>query len=146
MSINGHKTSCTRTMYLKKKEKKRYIASYIASSLHPSIITTPPLIKMSNSPPKNDYFISKTTSPFCHEWQRVRVSSRHLISKANISIIIIQSIIIITNIIILILRIRSHGRRRWRGSLISKSAHGRLPSSYATNMDVQLIQLYGECI
>ena len=31
MSINGHKTSCTRTMYLRKKEKKRYIIS----SLHP---------------------------------------------------------------------------------------------------------------
>ena len=30
MSINGHKTSCTRTMYLRKKEKKRYITS----SLH----------------------------------------------------------------------------------------------------------------
>ena len=32
MSINGHKTSCTRTIYLRKKEKKRYIIS----SLHPS--------------------------------------------------------------------------------------------------------------
>ena len=27
MSINGHKTSCTRIMYLIKKEKKRYIIS-----------------------------------------------------------------------------------------------------------------------
>ena len=27
MSINGHKTSCTRTMYLRKKEKNRYIIS-----------------------------------------------------------------------------------------------------------------------
>ena len=32
MSINGHKTSCTRTMYINKKEKKRYKASL----LHPS--------------------------------------------------------------------------------------------------------------
>ena len=31
MSINGHKTSCTGTMYRRKKEKKRYIIS----SLHP---------------------------------------------------------------------------------------------------------------
>ena len=49
--------------------------------------------------------ISKTTLPFCHEWQRVRVLSRHLIGRASISIIII---IVITIIIILSLRIRSH--------------------------------------
>ena len=58
--------------------------------------------------------ISKTTLPFCHEWQRVRVSSRHLIGRASISIIIIRNIIVITIIIIFILRIRSQGRRWWR--------------------------------
>ena len=84
--------------------------------------------------------ISKTTSPFFHEWQRVRVSSRHLIGSASISIIIIRSIIVITIIIILILRIKSHGRRWWRGSLRSKSAHGRLLFSYVANMDIHLIQ------
>ena len=32
MSGNGHTTTCTKVMYLKKKEKKRYIKSL----LHPS--------------------------------------------------------------------------------------------------------------
>ena len=90
--------------------------------------------------------ISKTTPPFFHEWQMVRVSSRHLIGRASISIIIIQSIIVITIIISLILIIRSHGRRWWRDSLRSKSAHGHLPSSYAANMDIHLIQLCWKCI
>ena len=44
----------------KKKEKK----IYIASSLHPSIITTLPLTKMSNSLPKNDYFHIQNCFPF----------------------------------------------------------------------------------
>ena len=147
MCKNSHKIQCTRTMYLNKKEKKRYKAS----SLHPSTKKkkkkTLPLTKMSNSPPKNDYFhIQKPTPPFCHEWQRIRVSSRHLIRRASISIIIIQSIIIITIIIILMLRIRSHGRRWWRSSLRSKSAHGHLLSSYAANVNIHLIQLCGKCI
>ena len=64
--------------------------------------------------------ISKTTPIFCHKWQRVRVSSRHLIGRASISIIIIRSIIVITISSILILRIKSHGRRWWRSSLRSK--------------------------
>ena len=101
---------------------------------------------MSNSPLRMTTLISKTTSPFCHEWQRVRVSNRHLIGRASISIIIIQSIIVITIIIILILRIRSYGRRWWRGSLRSKSAHGCLSSSNAANTYIHLIQLCGECI
>ena len=59
MSINGHKTSCTRTMYLNKKEKKRYKAS----SLHPSVKTILPLTKMSNSLPKKDYSHIQNYSP-----------------------------------------------------------------------------------
>ena len=58
--VVGHKTSCIRTMYLNKKEKKRYKAS----SLHPLIKTTFPLTKMPNSPPKNDYSHIQNYSPF----------------------------------------------------------------------------------
>ena len=51
---------CTGTMYLKKKGKKRYKTS----SLHPSIKTTLPLTKMSNSLFKNDYSHIQNYSPF----------------------------------------------------------------------------------
>ena len=122
----------------KKKEKKRYILS----SLYPSKnINTPPNKNgpILTLPIRMTTLISKTTSPFCHEWQRVRVSSRHLIGRASISI----SIIVITIIIILILRIRSHGRRWLRSSLKSKTTHGCL---LLCNTNVHLIQLHRECI
>ena len=91
-------------------------------------------------------FISKTTPPFCHKWQRVRVSSRHLIGRASFSIvIIIRSIIVIIIIIILILRIKSHWRR-WRRSLRSKATHDRLLSCYTADTNVHPIQLNKECI
>ena len=67
------------------KEKKN---RYIISSLHPS--------ELNNIPPhKKTYTNShhQNYSPVCHEWQRVRVSDRHLIGRASISIIIIWSII-----------------------------------------------------
>ena len=89
--------------------------------------------------------ISKTTPPFCHEWQRVRMSSRHLIGRASISIIIIRSIIVITIIIILILNIRSRWRR-WRRSLRSKATYDHLLSCNTTDTNVHLIQLCRECI
>ena len=83
MSINGHKTSCTRTMYLEKKEKKRYIASL----LHPlKRNNTPPntMIQKLTLPLRVTTLISKNTSPFCHEWQRVEfqvdISSTELAS------------------------------------------------------------------
>ena len=47
--------------------------------------------------------ITKTTPLFCHEWQRVRVSSRHLVSTRRVSISII--LIIESNSIIIILSI-----------------------------------------
>ena len=34
----------------------------------------------------------KTTPPFCHEWQRVSISSRHLISTGRASIVILINI------------------------------------------------------
>ena len=64
MSINGHKTSCTRIMYLKKKEKKRYILS----SLYPSNehMNTPsnkngPILTL---PLRMTTLISQNNSPF----------------------------------------------------------------------------------
>ena len=148
MLINGHTTSCTRIMYLKRKKRKEK-KRYILSSLHPSKhINTPPNKNgpILTLPLRMTTFISKTTSPFCHEWQRVRVSNRHLIGRASISISIIRSIIVITIIIILILRSRSHGRRWWRSSLKSKPTYGRLSSCNTTDTNVHLIQLRKECI
>ena len=78
--------------------------------------------------------ISKITSPFCHEWKRIKVSSRNLIGRASISIIIIFS-----------LRIRSHWRR-WRKSLRSEATYDRLPPCNTTDTNVHLIQLCRECI
>ena len=52
---------CTGTMYLNKKEKKRYKAS----SLHPSTKkATLPLTKKFKSPPKNDYSHIQNYFPF----------------------------------------------------------------------------------
>ena len=61
MSINGHKTSYTRTMYLKKRKEK--IHSILTTSLK---ITSLPLTKMSytNSHPKNDYSHIQNYFPF----------------------------------------------------------------------------------
>ena len=83
--------------------------------------------------------ISKTTSPFCHKWQRVRVSSRHLIivGRASISILII---IIIVGVIIVL---GCLGRRRGR---LHKTTKVSLPSSNMTDTGVHLIHLSSECI
>ena len=72
-----------------RKEKKRYIIS----SLHPSKEkdnNTPPntMIPKTNSPPKSDYSHIQNDSPFLSRVTKDRVSSRHLISRASISIII----------------------------------------------------------
>ena len=64
MSINGHKTSCTRTMYLINKEKKK-IHNILTTSLK-KIITTLPLTKWSyiNSRSKYEYFYIQNYFPF----------------------------------------------------------------------------------
>ena len=86
MSINGHKISCTRTMYLIKKEKKRYIIF----SLHPSKekdYSTPPntmIQKLTNSPPKSDCSHIQNYFPFLSRVTKDRASSRHLIGRAKI--------------------------------------------------------------
>ena len=84
MSINGHKTSCTITMYLIKKEKKRYMISLLHASKNNN--NTPPnkMISKTNSPPKSDYSHIQDYSPFLSRMTNGRVSSRHLISRASI--------------------------------------------------------------
>ena len=90
MSMNGHKTSCTRTMYQKKKKKKgkdtkypRYIPQKDNNNTLPNTMNP-----KTNSPPKSDYSHIQNYSPFLSQVTRGRVSSRHLIGRASISIII----------------------------------------------------------
>ena len=80
--------------------------------------------------------ISKLLPPFCHEWQRVRVSSRHLVNtrRASISILII---------IIVLECLGWLGRRRGR---LYKATKASLPSSNTIYMGVHLIQFSKECI
>ena len=54
MTINGHKTSCTR-INVSNKERKEKIHNILTTSLKK--INTPPntMIPKTNSPPKNDY-------------------------------------------------------------------------------------------
>ena len=60
MSINGHKTSCTRTMYLRKKERKEKIHNILTTSLKKNNKTPPnTMIPKTNSPPKSDYSYPK---------------------------------------------------------------------------------------
>ena len=72
MSINGHKTSCTRTMYLRKKRKEK-IHNILTTSLKRKNNNTPPntMIQKLTLPLRVTTLISKTTHPFCHKWQRV---------------------------------------------------------------------------
>ena len=137
MSINGHKTSCTRTMYLRKKEKKRYIIS----SLHPSKgnNTSPnTMIQKLTLPLRVTTLIPQNYSPFLSRVTKDRVSSRHLNGRADISISIIGSIIVITIIIILNLKIKSHWRR-WKRSLKNEAIHDRLLPCNTADMNVHLI-------
>ena len=141
MSINGHKTSCTRTMYLIKKEKKK-IHNILTTSLKKkkkNNNNTPPnkMIPKTNFPPKSDYSHIQNYSPFLSWVTKGRVSSRHLIGRASISIII-WSVIVITiiNIIILSIGIGSNWMRWWRNRLRCNT----------TDTNVHLIQLHKECI
>ena len=86
--------------------------------------------------------ITKTTFPFCHEWQRVRVSSRHLINTGRASISII--LIIESNSIIIIILILRSLWSRWRKS--NEATNDRLASCNTTNMSVHLTQLISESV
>ena len=77
--------------------------------------------------------ISKTIPSFCHKGQRVRVSSRHLVSAGRASI----------PILIIIIVLGCLGRRRGR---LHKATKVSLPSSNMANTGVHLIHLSSECI
>ena len=89
--------------------------------------------------------ISKATSPFCYEWQRVRVSSRHLVSIGRASISILIIIIVVEVIIVLrcLVVLRYLGRRRGR---LHKDTRASLLSGNTADMGVHLIHLSSECI
>ena len=86
--------------------------------------------------------ITKTTSSFCHKWQRVRVSSRHLVSARRVSISILI-IIIVVGVIIVLECLRCYERRRGR---LDKATKVSLPSSNTADTGVHLTHLSSECI
>ena len=88
--------------------------------------------------------IIKTTPPFRHEWQRVKVSRRHFVKVGRASISTLIIIVGVGVIIILVLRcLGCHGRKRGR---LDKATKASLPSSNTANTGVRLIQLSKECI
>ena len=103
-----------------------------------SLINTPPITKISyaNPPLMCDYSHIKTTPPFCHKWQRVSISSRHLIITRWASTIVLISTITARAIITLSLG----SQWRWRRSN-SETTHDSLLSCDTTNMGVHLTQL-----
>ena len=73
-----------------KKEEKKKIHNIVITSLKKNNNNTPPnkMIQKTNSPPKSDYSYIQNYSPFLSRVTKGRVSSRHLISRASISIVI----------------------------------------------------------
>ena len=71
-----------------KKERKEKIHYILTTSLKKN--NTPPdtMIPKTNSPPKSDYSHIQNYSSFLSRGTKGRVSSRHLIGRASISIII----------------------------------------------------------
>ena len=72
-----------------RKEKKRYIISSLHPSKEKDNNTSPNTMNpKTNSPPKSDYSHIQNYPPFLSRVKKGRVSSRHLIGRASISIII----------------------------------------------------------
>ena len=73
-----------------KKEEKKKIHNILTTSLKKKNNNIPPnkMIPKTNSPLKSDYSYIQNYSPFLLRVTKGRVSSRHLISKGSISIII----------------------------------------------------------
>ena len=125
-------------MYLKYRKKKK-IHEILTTSLK---IWTLRLTKISytNPPPTSmTTLISKTISPFCHKWQKIRVSSRHPISTGRVSIFILIINIVVKVIIVL----GCLGRRRGR---FHKATKASLSFGNTADTGVHLIQLSSECI
>ena len=78
---------------------------------------------------------------FCHEWQRVRVSSRHLIITGWASISTLLIIIIVVGVIVIILECL--GRRRGR---LHEATKARLPSGNTADTGVHLTQRITESV
>ena len=126
----------------KGKEKKRKDTK--SPHYIPQKENTPPNKKISyiNSPPKNmTTLIPKTTSPFCHEWQKASNSSIHLVVTERASIRIFMLIIIEVTIIILVLKCL--WRRRGR---CHKATKASLSSCNTTDISVHLTQLITKCV
>ena len=87
MSINDHKTSCTRINVSKTKRKEK-IHDILTTSLKKNDTSPNKIIPKTNFPPKSDYSHIQNYSPFLSRVTKGRVSSRHLIGRASISIII----------------------------------------------------------
>ena len=110
------------SMYLGRKEKKKYMIS----SLHPSKkITTLPLTKWSQKltlPLRVTTLISKTTSIFCHEWQKVEcqvdISSVELASPSSSEA---SSSSLSSSSSFFSIRIESNWMRWWRSRLRCKA-------------------------
>ena len=72
-----------------KKERKEKIQNILTTSLKNNNNTPPnTMIPKTNSPLKSDYFYIENYSPFLSRVTKCRVSSRHVIGRASISIII----------------------------------------------------------
>ena len=84
--------------------------------------------------------ISKTTSPFCHDWQKVSKSGSHLIVTERASILIL---IIIVGVTIIVLILRCLWRKRGR---LYEATKVSPPLSNTTNIGVHLTQLIIECV
>ena len=87
MCKNGHKTQCTR-INVSKTERKEKIHDILTTSLKNNNTSPNKMIPKTNSPPKSDYSHIQNYSLFLSRVTKGRVSSRHLIGRANISIII----------------------------------------------------------
>ena len=105
-----------------KKERKEKIHNILTTSLKKKKVKTLPLTLWSQKltlPLRVTTLISKTTPPFCHEWQRVDCQvDISLVELASLS----SSVITITIVIIILsIRIRSHWVTWWRSRLRCKA-------------------------
>ena len=129
---------------IERKEKKMHTSPHYI----PKKKWTLPLTKISstNPPPISvTTLISKTTPSFCHKWQRVKVSSRHLVDTGRASISILIIIVVIGVIIVLGCLVVLGCLRRRRGRL-HKDTKANLPSGNTAGMGVHLTQLITDIV
>ena len=128
---------CTRDN-VSKIERKEKIQK---SSLHPSYTHSPyQNLQYKPSPYEYDYSHIKITLPFCHKWQRISTSSRHLIITGRASIVILISIIVV-EVIVIVLRCLKRKRES-----NNETTHDSLSLCDTTHTGVHLTQLITECV